>query len=157
MKLNLAEWIINRFARRFPDVIIGGVRDPYLLRWWVIPRNPMFNIYLHRFMRSDDDRALHDHPWVNLSILLRGEYVEYTIRAGGVAVEHLRCAGDWRFRLSGRIAHRIELTNGHCWTLFITGPRYREWGFHCPRTGWVHWKKFSDPDDSHVVGRGCDQ
>jgi hypothetical protein len=54
-------------------------------RWWVIPRNKFFNIYLHHFLHSDDDRALHDHPWWNVSILLRsGSYVEHTIAAGGV-------------------------------------------------------------------------
>ena len=45
----------------------------------------MFNLYLHEFSRSDDDRALHDHPWLfNLSVLLSGTYVEHTIDAGGI-------------------------------------------------------------------------
>ena len=35
----------------------------YLSRWHIIPRNRYFNIYLHKFVGSDDDRALHDHPW----------------------------------------------------------------------------------------------
>lgn len=36
----LAAWLIRRIAeRRPPDFIIGRVDDPYLLRWWVIPRN----------------------------------------------------------------------------------------------------------------------
>lgn len=77
--MSIADFIINRITRRAPDVVIGEVHRPYLLRWWVIPRNPVFNVYLHRFMRSDDDRALHDHPWSNLSILLRGSYGEHTI------------------------------------------------------------------------------
>lgn len=48
--------------RRPPDVVIGGDASPYMRRWWVIPRNRRFNVYLHHFLRSDDDRALHDHP-----------------------------------------------------------------------------------------------
>jgi hypothetical protein len=40
---------------RPPDYIIGGEADPYLRRWWVIPRNRFFNIYLHHFVRSDDE------------------------------------------------------------------------------------------------------
>jgi hypothetical protein len=64
-------------ASRDPDFIIGGQANPYLLRWWIIPRNRFFNIYLHRFLRSDDDRALHDHSWCNVSILLDGAYYEY--------------------------------------------------------------------------------
>lgn len=43
------------------DFTIGGHERPYLLRWFIIPRNRFFNIYLHKFLRSDDDRALLDH------------------------------------------------------------------------------------------------
>ena len=146
--------IIERMTRRPPDFVIGG-SNAYLRRWFVIPRNRIFNVYLHEFLRSDDDRALHDHPWANLSILLRGRYVEHTIAAGGVNRRQTFVAGDWRLRWTGRIAHRVELTDGPCWTLFITGPRYRQWGFHCPDRGWVHWAAFTSPGDSGSVGKGC--
>ncbi|QRF60228.1 hypothetical protein [Variovorax paradoxus] len=152
----LRERILDWARGRRPDVVIGGEERPYLRRWWLIPRNPIFNVYVHEFLRSDDDRALHDHPWVNLSVLLEGQYTEHEILAGGVHQKTVRSAGDWRFRRSGRIAHRIELTHGRCWTLFITGPRYRHWGFHCERAGWVHWRLFTS-DDGQDVGKGCDQ
>ena len=151
----LADWLIARAGRRQPDFVIGGADRPYLLRWWLIPRNPVFNVYLHLFMRSDDDRALHDHPWANASILLRGRYTEHTIAAGGVHQHRVLAAGAVKVRPSGRAAHRIELTDGPCWTLFITGPRYRQWGFHCER-GWVHWKRVTARDDQGAVGAGCD-
>ena len=147
--------IINWARKRSPDFVVGGSVNPYLLRWFVIPRNPVFNIYVHLFLRSDDDRALHDHPWVNLSILLDGSYTEHTIAAGGINVRTVRNAGVWKFRSSGKQAHRIELTSGPCWTLFITGPRYRHWGFHCPDKGWVHWEKFTAANDPGAVGPGC--
>jgi hypothetical protein len=123
-------------------------------RWWVIPRNKFFNIYLHHFLRSDDDRALHDHPWWNVSILLRGSYVEHTIAAGGVEHAERYEAGAMKWRLATS-AHRVELAAGACWSLFITGPVIREWGFHCPR-GWRHWKKFVSDRDSGQIGAGCD-
>ena len=135
---------------RKPDMVIGGRERPYLLRWYVIPRNPVFNVYLHQFLRSDDDRALHDHPWMNLSVLLKGRYREHT--QGG---HRDFKAGQFRFRWTGRIAHRIELTHGPVWTLFVTGPRYRQWGFLCPQ-GWRHWKDFVSMNDSGQVGPGCD-
>jgi hypothetical protein len=139
---------------REPDVYIGGREDTYLERWWLIPRNPVFNVYLHHFLRSDDDRALHDHPWVNLSILLAGSYTEHTIAAGGVNVRTERRAGDMKLR-SPLAAHRVELTDGACWTLFITGPRIRDWGFHC-RKGWVSHKAFVHVDGKdETVGSGC--
>lgn len=155
MLRTLAARLIARTASRPPDFIIGGVLNPYLRRWWLIPRNRWFNIYLHHFCRSDDDRALHDHPWANCSVLLAGEYTEHTIDAGGIHRRQVLHAGNVRLRLTGKIAHRIELHKGACWTLFITGPRYREWGFHCPERGWVHWQEFTAPHDAGAIGRGC--
>lgn len=147
---------INWAMARKPDFIIGGHDAPYLLRWWLIPRNRFFNVYVHLFLRSDDDRAAHDHPWANCSVLLKGEYTEHTIAAGGVHRREILKAGDWKLRWSGRMAHRVELHNGTCWTLFITGPVVREWGFHCPK-GWVPWREFTDARDKGSIGRGCDQ
>lgn len=143
--------LISIAAKRPPDFIIGGYKRPYVRRWFLIPRNRFFNVYLHQFLRSDDDRALHTHPWMNLSILLRGPYLEH-LRNG---IVKLRLVGDWVFRRSGNIAHRIELFNGPVWTLFITGPRYQEWGFLCPK-GFVHWRDFTSPADTGSVGKGCD-
>lgn len=142
---------------RTPDFIIGGAQDPYLYRWHIWPRNRCANAYLHLFMRSDDDRALHDHPWANCSILLEGEYTEHTIAAGGIHHRQVRRAGDITLRPSGKHAHRIELHKDVCWTLFLTGPVYRHWGFHCEKTGWVHWQKFTAQHDRGSAGKGCEQ
>lgn len=152
----LFTWLHRRTAqRRAPDVVIGEPDNVYLRRWWVIPRNRVFNVYLHRFSRSDDDRALHDHPWLfNLSVLLSGTYVEHTIDAGGIHRERALRAGQARFRFGGA-PHRIELRHGEVWTLFITGPVVRHWGFHCPR-GWVHWSDFT-ANGGATVGKGCEQ
>lgn len=151
--MRLIEWAQGKGR---PDFIIGGVRSPYLLRWYLIPRNPVFNVYLHKFMRSDDDRALHDHPWPNASFLLLGSYIEHRILAGGVHSRRVLRAGQWRIRWLGRVAHRIELYDGPCWTLFITGPRYRKWGFHCAEKGWIPWQRFTASDNSGKTGPGCD-
>jgi len=136
---------------RKPDFVIGDKGDPYLLRWWIIPRNKRFNIYLHKILRSDDDRALHDHPWWNVSIILRGSYIELMPRG-----EHrIRAAGDIVFRKATAL-HRLISLGEPCWTLFITGPRVREWGFACPQ-GFVVWHKFVAKDDKGQIGKGCDQ
>lgn len=147
--------ISNVAARRDPDQVIGEHHQPYLCRWYIIPRNRWFNVYLHQFWRSDDDRALHDHPWWSLSLLLRGHLVEHTIDRGGVHRRRRIACGAWRLR-SSRFAHRLEVdsTKVPVWTLFITGPRLREWGFHCPQR-WVGWRDFTDPNDSGQIGRGC--
>lgn len=156
---------ILRWARgREPDFVIGGKEHPYLRRHWLIPRNRFFNVYVHQFLRSDDDRALHDHPWLfNVSWLIDGDYIEHTIVQGGTAIATPRKAGDWKFRW-GRAPHRVELHRERlhhggqlrpCWTIFITGPIVRVWGFYCPKR-WVPWSEFVDQRDAGSIGRGCD-
>lgn len=130
------------------DFTIGEPDDPAILRWYLIPRNPLFNLYLHQLLRSDNDEALHDHPWWNLSIILRGYYMEvfkdYPV---------WRNQGDWIFRRA-KTPHRIVVLEP-CWTLFITGPKFREWGFHCPK-GWVSFKDFTNrTKTTSSLGKGC--
>lgn len=136
----------HRWLRKWltgtPHFVIGGEDNPYLLRWFVIPRNSFVNCYLHKFLRSDDDRALHDHPWPFLSWVLRGEYIEHT---------QTKTALRTRWSLAYRpaaTAHRVQLLRNErtgreqpVWTLIVTGRNGRPWGFYCPR-GWVHWEKF---------------
>jgi hypothetical protein len=166
--MDLLKKIAGLFCRG-PDVIIGGMDRPYLLRWHVIPRNRFFNIYLHKFLRDDDDRALHDHPWWSCSVILRRGYWEHIADGRTLRRKPLRAY----FR-KATDAHRIELLRPRfwivspdelseplsAWSLFITGPKVREWGFHCPK-GWVHWKTFCSPHDttvseSDLLGRGCE-
>ena len=150
----LSSWASDVMRCRPPDQLIGRAGNPYMSRWFVLPKNRALNVYLHRFHRSDDDRALHDHPWPNLSLILQGAYDEHCIRAGGVEVRTRRRAGNVKLR-GPRAAHRIELLGGApVKTLFITGPKLREWGFHCPQ-GWRHWRDFTADDTGNTVGRGC--
>lgn len=159
--------LANRLVRPFwrePDFYIGGKENPYLLRWWVIPRNRFFNVYLHKFLRDDDDRALHDHPWVSLSIVLRGGYFEhmpfrFAYRPVG-SIVFRRSTAAHRIRLDtkavyDRDGNYVGTRSVPAWTLFITGPRIREWGFHCPQ-GWRHWKEFTSEVDSGNIGKGCE-
>jgi hypothetical protein len=131
---------------RAPDYVIG---DDYLRRWWILPRNEWQNVYLHDVRRSDDDRALHDHPWSNTSFLILGSYIEHTPEG-----RFVRRAGDVIVRQAEAL-HRLEVIPGErAISLFVTGPKVREWGFACPQ-GWVHWRDFTDPNDSSQRGRGC--
>lgn len=126
---------------RPPNHVIGPQEDPYIMRWYVTPRRPWLpGAYLHLIFRSDKAFALHDHPWWNISYVLKGQYVEVTIDKGGCERRTLRKAGDLVFRRA-TAAHRIEITPGEpvC-SLFIHGHVSRSWGFHCPKNGWTHWK-----------------
>ncbi len=170
----LAGWLfgqlLDRVARaRRPDYIVGSIETPYLHRWYLLPRNRFCNAYLHCFLRDDDDRALHDHPWLSLSFMLSGSYIEHTILPGGIQCREVFHAGDWRFRRA-RHAHRIELPRARincagsthtsyrtepCWTLFLTGPVVRIWGFHCQEAGWIPWDRFTNPGKPGETGAGC--
>ena len=183
MKLpRLATWLytqlLNRVAiRRSPDYIVGA-DDPagaYLHRWYLIPRNRVFNIYLHKFLRDDDDRALHDHPWPSCSFILEGGYIEHTIADGGIHSRQYMPPGTLRL-MRPKHAHRVELIAWEvlyvptehgiplrtrsrvefAWTLFITGPRIRRWGFHCPDQGWIDFERFTKPGSTGETGAGCD-
>ncbi len=115
---------------RKPDYTVGN----YLSRWHLIPRNGFGNIYFHRFVESDAP-VCHDHPWWNISILLRGRYREHyhdgTYRDFG--------AGSIIFRQAHKL-HWLEVLDGPVYTLFLTGSRRRRWGF-MTSTGWVDYEK----------------
>ena len=157
--LTFTQWA-RRLVSGKPHFVIGGTEDPYLLRWFVIPRNHYLNLYLHKFLRSDDDRALHDHPWWFVSIILKGGYYEHSRH--GIA---LRTAPSIAYRPATH-THRVELHGGPegsgreneeepCWTLIVTGPKRRHWGFWCPK-GFVPWERFvaKTPEGSETTA-GC--
>ena len=141
-------------------ISIGPAEDPYIHRWMLFSkRNPLsqlFNVYLHRMMHDDDDRALHDHPYANISIILRGGYLEtfFVVRPEEGAplppksmFTAQRRPGHVIFRRA-ETAHMLALPPrvNESWSLFFTGRRKREWGFWT-RTieglaAWVHWKEF---------------
>lgn len=153
-RLGPVVWWARRLLSGQPHQVIGD-NSPYMLRWWVLPPNlrlshergePVaskhFKVYVHKFLRSDDDRALHDHPWWFVSLVLRGSYLEYT---PGCGLPHLRKPGSIAYR-EATTRHRVSLVNGWgrdhrtygpqpCWTLIVTGPKVRDWGFWCPATG----------------------
>jgi len=117
--------------------ITGLDGSDYLVRRYLLPRNKFLNIYLHRFLGSDDDRALHDHPWYSFSCILKGRLIEH--RPNRLPREIRR--GQLTLR-SPKFQHRIELTEREtATTLFITGPVVRIWGFVCPN-GWVAWNDY---------------
>jgi hypothetical protein len=155
----LMNWFKTLLSGR-PHFYIGGTERPYMLRWFLIPRNPWLNVYLHKFLRDDDDRALHDHPWAFISFMLFGAYYEMTPsewnRYGQVA---FRRTWSIAFRRATH-QHRVALLRDKsgqpipCWTLVVTGPKVRTWGFWCPK-GFVPWHEFVDQNDKGNVGKGC--
>lgn len=180
--------VLNVVCQRMPDFVVGADNPdgPYLRRWFLSPWRRLQtrlrsraeaaptlanraiarvvgwlpNLYLHQFLRDDDDRALHDHPSWAISFILHRGYIEHTIAPGGIHRREYIGTGRLRF-LRTRHTHRIELANrrpsdGDTWSLFLFGPTVRDWGFHCPDRGWVHWKQFTAAGKPGEVGPGCD-
>lgn len=137
-----------------PHFVVGDANNPYLHRWYVLPRFDFLSVYVHKFLRDDDDRALHDHPWKSVSFLFRGQYIEVT--ADGK--ETLYKAPSVIWRPNAAAPHRIKLIDGKpAWTLFVAGRRERDWGFHCQQ-GWVPWQKFVEKTAAgNTTGKGCEQ
>jgi hypothetical protein len=100
---------------------------------------PDFGIYLHAIHKPDAECDLHNHPWRwCVAIILWGGYEEERLawlsgRTKGwywpaVIRRVLRPFSiNW---LTPADYHRIDKLRGKVsWSLFITGPRFQEWGF----------------------------
>lgn len=142
--------------------------SPYLRRWFLTPWSSddhrlkakrLPNVYLHQILRSDDDRALHDHPWDNISIILWGGYIEHVFERPPVEGMEMPPVTTKRRRMFSIVrrkaedAHRLELYRNPgadgpgsvndifygeekpCWSIFITWRKRREWGFWCEKRG----------------------
>lgn len=116
-----------------PDIF--NPEDIYLTRWRII-QTPWGGIFLHAIRRPDGDRALHDHPWSFISLVLKGGYVE---------ILPDRVVSRLQGSITRRRAedqHRISILREHpTWTLLLVGPRRRDWGFYVDG-GWVRWEQY---------------
>lgn len=158
----MIRWFLRLLTRHVlgrPRIIFGGTGcEPYLSRWFLLPwKRPTmpdgsepfdqfgdtregvrwpegWNIYLHCFHRSDEDRELHNHPWQwARSVILAGGYLEERrTPQGGVAIRgYLPFSTN---SISADTFHRVELLEQDCWSLILVGPKVGTWGF---------WDRFS--------------
>jgi hypothetical protein len=136
------ESLLLRITDRLPCRIIDGEQgEPYLERYYLAGLFG-WHVYLHRFVDSDPDRGLHDHPWGRAaSLVLTGGYDELRLARPprpGMAVTDVaklptrtRHVRPWRLNLlRGSDYHRVVLRDGRpAWTLFVHGPRVKGWRF----------------------------
>lgn len=168
----VADWLIRR-AQRTPYFHITSAdgADVYMYRWWLFNPYPHGNdgagrrwgdwlpsIRIHRIMREDRDRHLHDHPWNARTFILRGKYIE--VRMLGqwddgtqLTAEIQRAAGDTATLDFGEY-HRInEVSEGGVWTLFVTGKKRGTWGFKVNGAK-VPWRTYLGIDRPTDQGAG---
>jgi len=123
--------VLSKLSRYLPGRRIDGDNgQPYLERFYV---GGVFGwcIYLHRFVASDPDRGVHDHPWRRaVSLVLTGGYREVRLRDRERHTTVIRRVRPLSVNLiRGEDFHRVLLDVPEAWTLFLHGPRVKGWGF----------------------------
>ena len=144
------KWFLNWLERHGRKrIVMDRVNnEPYLERYYVFLKdrdNFPFNIFLHKFLKSDPD-DVHDHPWNYATFILKGGYWEWIPQFNSAGEKYNEIA-KWRGPGSFRTAnansyHRIELDpTVETWTLFMPGRKKREWGF-LTKGNWVQWEEY---------------
>ena len=143
----LAERLCEALASRLDKrTIYRDDGKPYLERYYLI-HSTRFKyipgIYLHKFLSSDEDPELHDHPWgTSISVILTGGYLEERREEDDTVTSRLVRPGFFNL-IRKNDFHRVDLIKDHAWTLFIAGKRKQDWGFWNRDTGvYTPWRKF---------------
>lgn len=114
---------------------------------WLLEKLTGFaSVRLHRIMRPDNDRDLHNHPFYYRSFIVKGHYSEEFAEPGfcGDTSSYSTCDGhvssplSYRFVHKGQTVtggidkfHRIDdVSVGGVWTLFCMTRNGGEWGFN---------------------------
>lgn len=105
-----------------------------------------FRPVLHHFT-GPDKGGPHDHPWDFTSYVLKGLYVErvYEVHADGWEFkDYVRSEGTCHTVKAGCIHEIIHVENNECWTMVISGPKFREpcfWEFDSQRATKRQWNE----------------
>jgi hypothetical protein len=152
------KWLLNWLEKRGRKrVVMDRINnEPYLERYYVFLKDREsfpFNVFLHRFLKSDPD-DVHDHPWPYATLILKGGYWEWVPQfnhKGEKIGEIAKWRGAGHFRTCGAGSyHRIELDPSvECWTLFMPGPQKRDWGF-LTRRGWIQHEQYLTERAEHA-------
>lgn len=114
-------------VRVHPPVLIrlreklGLPECPYVIRWRI--EIPFGSLRVHHWLAGDDLRAFHDHPWWFLTLVVRGGYSDVSPEG----CDLLR-PGSVRFRKAHH-RHTVQPFPQGAWTILVTGPPGRKWGF----------------------------
>ena len=126
--------------------------SPYLTRYILcrVPFGP--RVFLHKIWTKDPGRDHHNHPWLwAKAYILRGGYTEVRTRMGwNRDLKKHYVAGDTNY-IGPHVYHSIVSVLPNTWTLFVAGPRKREWGFLVPGPRHVDWRTYLKVDHSYQL------
>jgi len=144
-------YLLNR-AIKTPYQHIYGAKDKelYMERYWLF--NPLnrdtkglkhpwcpISIRIHKIVKPDSDRHLHDHPWNARTFILKGWYFEERENEKNI----LRYAGDTA-KLNFNEYHRISRVSPEgAYTMFVTGKYRGTWGFLVEGVKLKYWEYLS--------------
>jgi len=139
----ISQWLYKLTAK-LPCKLITLDSGPYLERYYL---GQLFGatFYLHRFISSDSNDGLHNHPWRwGRSLILSGSYIEERVfdlcpdaNISGCMTEnrHIR----WWNVVNANTFHRIYDAEPNTWVLFFHSERvmirkgmasvFKGWGF----------------------------
>lgn len=125
----LNRWL-NKYLESRPCLTAfndGEEKEPRQhIHFILFPQNRWFNITINQILDRPEwyKGVLHNHPWFNISLVLKGGYWEKT-------EEGVKCYGPGSiiFRSANKY-HCIWIKeNQEAWTLFITGPITKSFDF----------------------------
>jgi hypothetical protein len=150
---NLARVMCKKFVKTIPrrrDINNRAGDAVYLERYYLFGgpseegewADSSLQVCVHRFCRSDEDGALHNHPWEqSVSFILAGGYIEER-RVGDQVETRLHQPFDFNL-ISANDFHRVDLIEDDCWTIFVSGKKTQSWGFWDRNTKiFKSWREF---------------
>lgn len=120
---------LMRLTKNRPMRLIEINGDAYLERYHIASIFG-FKIWLHRFIRNDSERHLHNHPWHALSVILTGGYREIVALDGYRNLDIVDYEAGNVNVIRANKTHRILRVEPNTWTLMLVSPRVRKnWFF----------------------------
>ena len=134
---------------------LGKSECPYMKRL-ILWMGPLGTLRLHKFYRSDQDEALHDHPWWFVTFPLRS-YREWVPLPPGLLTKP-ELGGTLLSERGDRMLVDVKAFRPHFrpaeyrhavvvdkpgFTIVLTGPRKRSWGFWV-KSMFTHWREWTD-------------
>lgn len=182
------EVYLRRWFLGYGPLVVNGVTVEYdgvsklTQKWyhrflvWFFLKNPKLeDLYLHKMLKSDDDKDPHDHPWDFDTTILWNGYDDESYRAykcikvsynkdglidkeitgkfrNGPYVDSLTFLN--RRKRSAEWCHQVKKHNDKpTWTLVRRGPYRREWNFMDEKGNLIMWREYLN---ERTVGNSYD-
>jgi hypothetical protein len=139
--MNLWEKFLRKFFLVKEIVSKEGIVH---FRRYRLLQTPWCAVYIHRIMKSDEDKHMHDHPWGFYSFILEGAYKEITCLAPDFDLNNPKELTYYSGNLAHHTAedcHKLTLISSSVLTLVFVYGKRRVWGYQTEQ-GWIDFKSY---------------